>query len=107
MGTCGQKTMATAVPACDSAAMMKPLRPLALGAFATALAIGAAAANEEAVGLPGVEQGHGIVKVAPPPEPDDTSRAAGSGLQVNGWDIRIGGTITYDIGIGNLPPPRH
>ena len=53
--------------------------------------------------LPGVEGNYRIVKpYAPQPEPDDAPPAkAGS------WDVKMSGTLTFDVGAGRLPLQRH
>lgn len=71
----------------------------AIGGLASSAALG-----EEP--LPGVSGDHRIVK--PLPEPNDDALPVGEngGVKVGNWDVKISGSITVDIGTGNLPPPR-
>lgn len=55
-------------------------------------------------GLPGVQGDYHIVR--PMPEPDDPDPAAAGRFRIGDMDVRIGGSITVDIGAGSLPPPR-
>lgn len=58
--------------------------------------------------LPGVTGDYRIAKPAPQPEPDDALPAAGNGqFKIGDTDVRISGTITIDVGAGNMRPPAH
>jgi len=49
-----------------------------------------------------------IAKPAPQPEPDDALPAGQNGqFKIGDTDVRISGTITVDVGAGNLRPPSH
>lgn len=54
--------------------------------------------------LPGVDTNYSIVKPAAP----SPGRAATEGfnLRLGEWDVKISGTITFDVATGKLPPPR-
>lgn len=53
--------------------------------------------------LPGVDGNYRIVKPLTP-EPDDQSgNASGSQFKIGNMDVRIGGSVTVDIGAGSLP----
>ena len=53
--------------------------------------------------LPGVKSNYRIVKPMAP-EPDAEPPAT---IKADGWEVSVSGTITVDIGTGNLPLPRH
>lgn len=58
--------------------------------------------------LPGVTGDYRIAKPAPQPEPDDALPAGQNGqFKIGDTDVRISGTITVDVGAGNLRPPSH
>lgn len=58
--------------------------------------------------LPGVTGDYRIAKPAPQPEPDDALPAGQNGqFKIGNTDVRISGTITIDVGTGNLRPPAH
>jgi hypothetical protein len=49
--------------------------------------------------LPGVEGDYRIVKpYAPEPEP---------AAKIGGWDVKVSGQLTIDVGAGGLPLPRN
>ena len=54
--------------------------------------------------LPGVDGDYHIVR--PMPEPEDADPLAGSQFKVGDMDVRIGGSITVDIGAGDIRRPR-
>ncbi len=54
--------------------------------------------------LPGVDGDYHIVR--PMPEPENADPLAGSQFKVGDMDVRIGGSITVDIGAGDLRRPR-
>ncbi|MBE1711533.1 MULTISPECIES: hypothetical protein [Mesorhizobium] len=57
--------------------------------------------------LPGVSGDYRIAKPAPQPEPDDAFPSNGNGtFKIGDTDVRIGGSITVDMGTGGLKPPR-
>jgi hypothetical protein len=71
--------------------------------FAMAASALASDSKPPAETLPGVEGNYRIVKpYAPEPEPDDARPA-----KAGGWDIKVSGAITVDIGAGRLPLPHH
>ncbi len=57
--------------------------------------------------LPGVTSDYRIAKPAPQPEPDDALPAGENGtFKIGNTDVRISGTITVDVGVGGIKPPR-
>jgi hypothetical protein len=55
--------------------------------------------------LPGVADDYRIAK--PAPEPDDAVPSNGNGqFKIGDTDVRISGTITFDVGAGAIKPPR-
>jgi hypothetical protein len=55
--------------------------------------------------LPGVDTDYRIVK--PAPEPDDKGVPAGTGqFKIGDVDVRISGSITVDVGAGDISAPR-
>ncbi len=75
-----------------------------------ALASGAAFAKDApkaaaSGSLPGVKGGHIIVK--PLPEPDDEANPASGQFRIGDTEVRIGGSVTVDIGVGSVGPTRH
>jgi len=80
----------------------------AVAAFVLATAA-AALAKEPAksprqTDLPGVQGGYRIVQ--PMPEPREFDPATAGQFRIGDMDVRIGGNVTVDIGVGSLPPPR-
>jgi hypothetical protein len=73
-----------------------------LGAFATICAVVDPVRAEDR--LPGVSEDHRTVK--PLPEPIDENQENRDAIKVGDWDVRVSGSVTIDIGTGNLPPPR-
>jgi len=55
--------------------------------------------------LPGVEGSYRIVKPVPAADPDDAQSTADN--KYGRWDVTISGTISVDVGVGKLPPPRN
>ncbi|RUM97193.1 hypothetical protein EET67_13645 [Pseudaminobacter arsenicus] len=80
--------------------MRKLNLPCLAALFSTAFI--AAASAEEA--LPGFEQPEPIVKQLPP-EPDDEAANSGT-FKVGDFDVRVSGSVTVDIGVGPVKPPR-
>lgn len=74
---------------------------LILGPTAALLAASPVQAEEK---LPGVAGDHRIVK--PLPEPINDASQNNDSIKVGDWDVKISGSVTVDIGVGNLPPPR-
>ncbi|RVD48426.1 hypothetical protein EN794_044590 [Mesorhizobium sp. M00.F.Ca.ET.151.01.1.1] len=57
--------------------------------------------------LPGVTGDYRIAKPAPVPEPDDAFPSSGNGqFKIGDTDVRISGSITVDVGVGGIKPPR-
>jgi hypothetical protein len=57
--------------------------------------------------LPGVTSDYRITKPAPLPEPDDAAPGVDNGrFKVGDVDVRISGSITIDVGVGAIQPPR-
>jgi hypothetical protein len=57
--------------------------------------------------LPGVTSDYRIAKPAPQPEPDEALPAGENGtFKIGNTDVRIFGTITVDVGVGGIKPPR-
>ncbi|WP_041163828.1 hypothetical protein [Mesorhizobium australicum] len=57
--------------------------------------------------LPGVTGGYRIAKPAPVPEPDDAFPSSGNGqFKIGNTNVRISGSITVDVGVGGIKPPR-
>ena len=53
--------------------------------------------------LPGVDGKYRIVSpYAPKPEPDHAPAAT-----IGGWDVKVSGQLTIDVGTGGLPLPRN
>ena len=58
--------------------------------------------------LPGVTGDYRIANPAPQPEPDDAFPSNGNGqFKIGDTDVRISGSITVDVGVGSIGPPRH
>lgn len=73
-----------------------------LAALPFALLLSPAHADEA---LPGVKGGHTIVQPEPnDPEPLQTNEDGS--IQIGNTRVKISGSVTVDIGAGNLPPPR-
>lgn len=71
-------------------------------------AVQAATANDRASDrhLPGVEEGYRIVdgeagQLPPEPEPDGIPGAPGS-YRVGDWDVTISGSVSFEIGTGQI-----
>jgi len=54
--------------------------------------------------LPGVKQPEPIVQ-APQPEPDEQSASPGT-FKAGNFDVKVSGSVTVDIGVGKIKPPR-
>jgi hypothetical protein len=54
--------------------------------------------------LPGVKQPEPIVQ-ALKPEPDEQPATPGA-FKVGNFDVKVSGSITVDIGVGKIKPPR-
>ena len=57
--------------------------------------------------LPGVAGNYRIVKPAAPEPDDQAGNAPGGQFRIGNMDVRIGGSVTVDVGAGSLPLPRH
>lgn len=72
----------------------------------SALAGGASSSAQKSA-LPGVTGDYRIAKPAPAPEPDDAFPSSGNGqFKIGDTDVRISGSITVDVGVGGIKPPR-
>ncbi|MBZ9668912.1 hypothetical protein [Mesorhizobium sp. ES1-3] len=75
-------------------------------ASSSALADGASLSAQKSA-LPGVTGDYRIAKPAPVPEPDDAFPSSGNGqFKIGNTDVRISGSITVDVGVGGIKPPR-
>lgn len=73
----------------------------------SALADDASSATQKGA-LPGVNSDYRIAKPAPQPEPDDAFPSSGNGqFKIGDTDVRIGGSITIDMGTGGTRIPNH
>lgn len=79
-------------------------RLLSLAAFALSAAASTVAVAEDAQPLPGVKQPQPIVQ-APQPEPLAEPESQQS-FKVGDFDVKVSGSVTVDIGIGKIKPPR-
>ena len=62
-------------------------------------------ADEQSKVLPGVKMPPQIVK--PEGEPEQMPVADENGfVRMGDWDVRISGSVTVDVGAGDLPLPR-
>ena len=77
------------------------LVPLILAAAATTTLPASADDNQS---LPGVKQPEPIVQ-APQPEPDEQPGTPGT-FKVGNFDVKVSGSVTVDIGVGKIKPPR-
>jgi hypothetical protein len=81
---------------------------LHIGRICAAAAImsvaGVAAAAEDNTVLPGVSGNHAIVK--PVPEPEDLPANEDGSITIGNTRVRLSGSVTVDIGVGNLGRPR-
>lgn len=66
--------------------------------------IAAVAAEAADRALPGVEKPEPIVKPLPP-EPDSEAADRGT-FKVGNFDVKVSGSVTVDIGVGPVKPPR-
>ncbi|MHA6642035.1 hypothetical protein [Mesorhizobium sp. A623] len=84
------------------------LATLACAAVAAPLAFAGGAPQTPAKSaLPGVGGDYSIVRPLPA-EPDGQDRnASPNQFKIGDMDVRIGGSITVDIGAGSLSSPRH
>lgn len=76
------------------------------GVFVAALVPQAASAGntaQQSNALPGVDGDYRIVR--PAPELEET--APGTHFNIGDMEVRVSGSITVDIGVGALRPPRH
>jgi hypothetical protein len=89
---------------------LPPILRTALLIVATALASGSLCADEKPSppsDLPGVEGEYRIVRPAPPAEPEPGRQSpAPSDATTGRWDVTVSGTLTVDVGVGDLPLPR-
>ena len=76
-------------------------------AFTTpALADGSATSQNKAA-LPGVDGNYRIVRPVAPEPDDQPDNVPGSQFKIGNMDVRIGGSVTVDVGAGSVPLPRH
>jgi hypothetical protein len=82
---------------------------IAFAALAAALlgATSALADDNASQKLPGVSGDFRIAKPAPQPEPDDLPAGSDGSFKIGNTDVRIGGSITVDMGTGGIKPPNH
>ena len=82
---------------------------IAFAALAAALLTGATALADDNASqkLPGVSGDFRIAKPAPQPEPDDLPAGSDGSFKIGNTDVRIGGSITVDMGTGGIKPPNH
>jgi hypothetical protein len=83
--------------------MRKPILPCLAALFAMPF-IAAVAAEAAERALPGVEKPEPIVKPLPP-EPDSEAADRGT-FKVGNFDVKVSGSVTVDIGVGPVKPPR-
>lgn len=66
------------------------------------LPAGLAAAGD----LPGVEQPKTIVQPLPEPLDEQAATTDDGRIKVGDWDVKVSGSITVDVGVGNIKPPK-
>lgn len=80
---------------------------LAIVGLASSSALADDASSSAQSALPGVTGDYRIAKPAPVPEPDDALPSSGNGqFKIGNTDVRISGSITVDVGVGGIKPPR-
>ncbi|RUW96725.1 hypothetical protein EN808_11805 [Mesorhizobium sp. M8A.F.Ca.ET.165.01.1.1] len=78
-----------------------------VGLFSCAALADGASSSARKGALPGVSGDYRIAKPAPVPEPDDAFPSSGNGqFKIGDTDVRISGSITVDVGVGGIKPPR-
>ncbi|TIY01274.1 MAG: hypothetical protein E5V22_21850, partial [Mesorhizobium sp.] len=83
---------------------------LIIGVAVAAMTSGAAFAEDNSTSsqngtLPGVADDYRIAK--PAPEPEDAVPSNGNGqFKIGDTDVRISGSITFDVGVGAFKVPR-
>ncbi|RWP79601.1 hypothetical protein [Mesorhizobium sp.] len=86
------------------------LNRLIIGIAVAAMTSGTAFAEDNSTPshkgtLPGVADDYRIAK--PAPEPDDAMPSNGNGhFKIGDADVRISGSITFDVGAGAIKAPR-
>lgn len=80
---------------------------IALIALGSSLAVAGERAEAPADHLPGVTDGYSIVKPLPEPDEEPAQSGAGNHFKVGDVDVRISGSIKFDVGIGSIHPSRH
>lgn len=79
--------------------------PLVLGVMLAGFGLNRPALADDNPTLPGVKGDYRIVRPAPP-EDDATPSATTNNTtppQAGDWDITISGSVTVDVGVGDLP----
>lgn len=88
------------------------LNRLVIGVAVAAMTSGTAFAEDNSTpsqkgALPGVASDYRVAKPAPVPEPDDAVPGSGNGqFKIGDTDVRISGSITFDVGAGAIKAPR-
>jgi hypothetical protein len=88
------------------------LNRLIIGVAVAAVTSGGAFAEDNSTPsqkgtLPGVAGDYRVAKPAPVPEPDDAMPSNGNGqFKIGDTDVRISGSITFDVGAGAIKAPR-
>jgi hypothetical protein len=82
---------------------------ITLAVLAGALLPGTSAFADEssAQKLPGVSGDYHITRPAPQPEPDDVPASSDGSFKIGNTGVRIGGSITVDMGTGGTRIPNH
>ena len=86
------------------------LNRLVVGVAIAAMTSGTAFAEDNSTPsqkgtLPGVASDYRIAR--PAPEPDDAVPSSGNGqFRIGDTDVRISGSITFDVGVGAIKAPR-
>jgi hypothetical protein len=80
---------------------------VAVAALTGALVAGTALADDSQK-LPGVDGDYRIAKPAPQPEPDDALPAGTNGsFKIGDTEVKIGGSVRFDMGVGGLKSTNH
>lgn len=85
-------------------AMSKKLQVLCVATVATCVTASSSAFAGNSKPLPGVKQPEPLVQ-APLPEPTTEPQTPGT-FKVGDFDVKVSGSITIDVGVGRVKPPR-